>query len=136
MKLFLFRSMKTLRSINCIGLLLFVFFFSCQRTVPQIKSDEFVVDSLFDLSSDSIDFNPFYSREQLNKAISITEDSLRYYQVYAALISSYMRTGEYDTAKRMIPRLLYFCNKEPIDSFSHSLFADAYNFWAFIMPYA
>ena len=120
--------MKTLFAFVGVSFVLFMFFFSCQRVEPQNKHSQVIVDSLFDSGGDSIDANPFFSREQWNKAINMAVDSPKYYQIYAALASSYMRTGDYDTAKRMALRLLHFCNNQPVDSFSHSLLADAYNF--------
>lgn len=125
---FLFSSMKTLFAFIGASFVLFMFFFSCQRIEPQNRHSQFIVDSLYDSGGDSIDVNPFFSREQWNKAINMAIDSPKYYQIYSALASSYMRTGDYDTAKRMALRVLHFCNNQPVDSFSHSLLADAYNF--------
>ncbi|MGE0079259.1 MAG: histidine kinase [Bacteroidales bacterium] len=85
------------------------------------------MDSLESLASDSINTNIGYSIDQWSKAIKLTPDSLRYYQIYSAIMSGYMRLSEFDTAKSMAQRLIQFCQNRPTDSATNSILGDTYN---------
>lgn len=102
--------------------------FACKSSVPNRSESDSVVDSLVNLGDDSLEANPYFAREQWRKAIHFTVDSLSYYQIYSALISSYMRVGDYDSGCIMAKRLIQFCNKEVKSPLVNSLLCEGYNY--------
>ncbi len=108
--------------------LLFTIFSCTKKSSTQRELNEIKINSLVSIAEDSMEYNPTLSKKLLQEALHLTQDSLRYYEVYSALTASYFLENTYDTIYKMSKQILKYCNQQNTSPDIHELLTENYNY--------